>query len=69
MENNPTRAADPDIGFRTAVWYWNSRGLNQYADQCNQSGFDITTRRVNGGYNGKADKDAHLSRAKRVLGC
>ena len=28
LENNPKRAADPDVGFRTAAWFWNSRNLN-----------------------------------------
>ena len=69
LENNPTRAADPDVGFRTAAWFWNSRSLNQYADKCNQAGFDTTTKRINGGFNGKADRDAHWIRAKKVLGC
>ena len=84
LENNPKRAADPDVGkflilfiftnliliaFRIATWYWNSRGLNQFADRCDQSGFDTCTNRINGGFNGKADRDAHWIKAKDVLGC
>jgi predicted chitinase len=65
LENNPTRAADPDVGFRTAAWYWNNRNLNQYADAGN---FDAITYRVNGGYNGKAERDAYYARALQVLG-
>jgi predicted chitinase/LysM repeat protein len=65
LENNPTRAADPDVGFRTAAWYWNNRNLNQYADAGN---FDAITYRVNGGYNGKASRDAYYARALQVLG-
>jgi predicted chitinase/LysM repeat protein len=65
LENNPTRAADPDVGFRTAAWFWNSRNLNQYADAKN---FDAITYRVNGGYNGKASRDAYYARALQVLG-
>ncbi|KFE72096.1 peptidoglycan-binding protein [Hyalangium minutum] len=65
LENNPTRAADPDVGFRTAAWFWNSRNLNSYADQGN---FDAITYRVNGGYNGKASRDAYYQRALGVLG-
>jgi putative chitinase len=65
LVNNPTRAADPDVGFRTAAWYWNNRNLNSYADAGN---FDAITYRVNGGYNGKAERDAYYNRALQVLG-
>ncbi|WNG36709.1 LysM peptidoglycan-binding domain-containing protein [Archangium violaceum] len=65
LENNPHRAADPDVGFRTAAWFWNSRNLNAYADAGN---FDAVTYRVNGGYNGKASRDAYYQRALSVLG-
>ncbi len=64
LEGNPTRAADLDVGFRTAVWFWNSRTLNSYADVGN---FDMITKRVNGGFNGKASRDAYYARAKSVL--
>ncbi|WP_434379928.1 peptidoglycan-binding protein [Melittangium boletus] len=65
LENNPKRAADVDVGFRTAAWFWNSRNLNSYADAGN---FDAITKRVNGGYNGKASRDAYYARARGVLG-
>ncbi len=65
LENNPRRAADPDVGFRTAAWFWNSRNLNQLADAGN---FDGITRRINGGFNGKAERDAYHARALQVLG-
>ncbi|MBN8232600.1 hypothetical protein JYK02_34290 [Corallococcus macrosporus] len=64
LENNPTRAADPDVGFRTAVWFWNSRNLNKHADK---GEFDAITRRINGGYNGKASRDSYYQRALRLL--
>jgi putative chitinase len=65
LVNNPARAADPDVGFRTAAWFWNTRDLNSYADAGN---FDAITYRVNGGYNGKAARDAYYARALAVLG-
>ncbi len=65
LENNPKRAADVDVGFRTAAWYWNSRGLNKYADAGN---FREVTRRINGGYNGLASREAYYRRALNVLG-
>ncbi|AKJ03288.1 putative chitinase [Archangium gephyra] len=65
LEGFPQRAADPDVGFRVAGWFWKSNGLNPLADAgC----FDAITRRINGGYNGKADRDAHYRGALQVLG-
>jgi predicted chitinase/LysM repeat protein len=65
LVNNPAQAADPEVGFRIATWFWGSRNLNALADVQN---FDGITRRVNGGYNGKADRDMYYARAKQVLG-
>jgi predicted chitinase/LysM repeat protein len=64
LEGNPKRAADVDVGFRTAAWFWNSRGLNKYADAGN---FREVTRRINGGYNGLASREAYYRRALNVL--
>jgi putative chitinase len=65
LEGNPERAKDPDVAFRVAAWFWNSRSLSKYADSGN---FDTITRRINGGFNGKASRDAYYARAKDVLG-
>ena len=65
LVNNPALAATPAVGFRIAQWFWNSRNLNSYADAGN---FDAITLRVNGGYNGKAARDAYYARACQVLG-
>ncbi|MFT3711918.1 MAG: LysM peptidoglycan-binding domain-containing protein [Archangium sp.] len=65
LVNHPELAATPEVGFRIAQWFWNSRNLNSYADARN---FDAITLRVNGGYNGKASRDAYYARAKQVLG-
>jgi putative chitinase len=65
LENNPTRAADPDVGFRTAAWFWNSRKLNTSADTRD---FDTITKKINGGFNGKEDRDARYQRALKALG-
>jgi predicted chitinase len=61
--------ATPKWGFKVAGWYWKTRSLNSYADQNSQSSFDQITRRINGGYNGKADRDQYWRKAKSVLGC
>lgn len=65
LEGNPKRAADVDVGFRTAGWFWSSRKLNTYADRGN---FREITRRINGGFNGLAAREAYYARAKQVLG-
>ncbi|WP_152622858.1 glycoside hydrolase family 19 protein [Archangium violaceum] len=65
LEDNPTRAAEPDVAFRVAAWYWGSRGLNSLADTGN---FREITRLINGGYNGMADREAFWAKAKATLG-
>jgi predicted chitinase len=45
LENNPLLAADPGNAFRIAVWYWNSRKLNERADQ---NDIVTITKRING---------------------
>ena len=64
LEGNPQRAKDPDVAFRIAAWYWSSRNLNQYADAGN---FSAITYRINGGYNGAADRNAYWRVAQGVL--
>lgn len=64
LEKHPKMAARPSVGFRTAAWFWKSRGLNRYADAGN---FREVTRRINGGYNGYADRLQYYRRALRVL--
>jgi putative chitinase len=64
LEGNPSRAKDPDVAFRIAGWYWSSRNLNTYADAGN---FREVTRRINGGYNGLADREAYYRRALNVF--
>jgi putative chitinase len=64
LVNNPELAARPENAARVAAWYWNSRGLNGLADR---GDFDGITKRINGGYNGKADRDQYHARAQQVL--
>ena len=68
LEGNPVLAQKPSVGFKTALWFWNTKSLSNYAD-CSQSNFDVITKRINGGYNGKADRDQKYAKAKAVLGC
>lgn len=65
LVNNPELASRPDIGFRVAGWFWSSRHLNSLADK---GEFDQITRRVNGGFNGKASRDSYYASARAALG-
>jgi predicted chitinase len=60
----PEQAAAPEAAFRVAALYWKSRGLNELSDAEN---FREITRRINGGFNGLADRQKYFERAKAVL--
>lgn len=51
---------------QSAAWFWKSRGLNELADA---GEFRTVTKRINGGFNGYADRLAFYDRAKEVLEC
>lgn len=61
----PARAAAPEVGFATAGLFWQSNGLNELADQRQ---FVTITKRINGGSNGLAERQAYYERAQAVLG-
>lgn len=65
LENNPDFAADPKMAARTAVWFWNKKGLSPKADQGDIHGI---TRAINGGYNGLAERVQLTQNAMQVLG-
>jgi len=54
---------DPWEGL-VAIWYWSTRNLNRWADQGDAR---TITRRINGGYNGLADRLRRTDRAGLVL--
>jgi putative chitinase len=66
---DPERLATVPYCVTSAVWWWNNHSLSTIADGNTQESFDQTTRIINGGYNGKADRDSRWAVAKRVLGC
>ena len=55
----------PVNACRSAGWFWKSRGLNEIADT---GGFEVITRRINGGLTGYADRLAYFRRAQQTLG-
>lgn len=54
----------PKYALDVALWFWNKRKLNNYADR---DDLLAITRRVNGGYNGLEDRQDYLNRAKFFL--
>ena len=62
--NQPELLEKPQHACMSAAWFWASRGLNTLADA---GQFDTITRRINGGQNGAADRQALYARALRVL--
>lgn len=71
LVKHPERAADFDVGFRVAAWYWRhgkAVDLNKLADK-GPAAFDRITRAINGGLNGKADRDRYYAAARKAIGC
>ncbi|WP_282376329.1 glycoside hydrolase family 19 protein [Pseudomonas sp. PS01302] len=54
----------PQHAAMSAAWFWATRGLNTLADQ---GEFVKITRRINGGTNGLADRQALYEKALKVL--
>jgi predicted chitinase len=65
---DPARAALPEVAFRIAGLFWSKKGLNELADEATDEAFREITRRINGGFNGLADRQAFYEAARRVLG-
>lgn len=64
--NEPRLICEPVNGCRSAGWFWRDfKHLNEFADA---GDFIRITKRINGGTNGLADRQAIWARAKTVLG-
>jgi len=50
--------------LESACWFWNTNNLNKYCDKGDVKG---ATKRINGGYNGLADREHHYHRAMSIL--
>lgn len=59
----PEHLARPRWAAQASCWWWHAHGCNTLADQ---HAFLLLTRRINGGYNGLADRQALHLRAQRV---
>lgn len=62
--NHPELAATPQYAFKSALWYWNSRDGNAFADRG-----DIVriTEMVNGGHHNLAERTDYYNRGLQVL--
>ena len=60
----PELLEKPQHACMSAAWFWATRGINTLADA---GQFDRITRRINGGQNGAADRQALYARALKVL--
>lgn len=65
---NPADLAQPLYAAQSAGWYWNSRGLTSIAQAGTLDAFESVTRKINGGLNGLADRQAYWAKAKTALG-
>ncbi|MBM4379363.1 MAG: hypothetical protein FJ086_08695 [Deltaproteobacteria bacterium] len=65
LVNNPKQVVSPQVGFRTAAWFWKEHGINAAADRMDLRG---ATRPINPGMRNLADRAAYYARAKRALG-
>lgn len=71
LENEPTLAALPEVGFRTAGAFWKRKGLNALADAGEFRKISIKINGINkktGEPNGLADRIRYHTVAKGILG-
>lgn len=61
---NPDYVATPEGAALSAVWFWNSRDLNPYADR---GAMVDLTRKINGGVIGLEDRMKRYEKALEVL--
>ena len=65
LEDNPGLAAQPGVAVKLACQFWTERRIAQPADADDCAS---VTRRINGGLNGLADRQAATDRLKSIFG-
>jgi putative chitinase len=60
----PELLAEPEYAVRSAMWFWQSHGLNELADK---DQFEKITRMINGGLNGEEQRLVLWDQAKAAL--
>jgi putative chitinase len=61
---DPDQLAEPEYAVRSAMWFWDSHGLNALADV---GDFEKITRLINGGLNGEDQRLALYASAKEAI--
>ena len=61
---NPDLLTEEANAMISALWFWNKRKLNQYADK---DDIKTITKRINGGYNGFEHRKQLLEKYKKQL--
>lgn len=64
LDAMPELLEEPLNACRSAAWFWESRGLNALADA---GQFERITKRINGGTNGREQRNALYARALSTL--
>ncbi|MFI0609836.1 MAG: glycoside hydrolase family 19 protein [Anaerolineae bacterium] len=64
LEESPDLLARLDHGTQAAGWYWAANGLNRFADREEFLGL---CRAINGGDNGRVERQIYLERALRAV--
>lgn len=62
--SHPELLSEPEYAVMSACWYWSTRGLNGLADS---GRFHTITKRINGGYNGLADREYYYRKCKEAF--
>lgn len=65
LVNKPEQLEEPQHAAASAAWFWHQAGLNSLADRGDFVGI---TRKINGGTNGLAEREALWEKARKVLG-
>ena len=61
---NPDSVAEPELAAMSAGWFWDTNGLNKLSDT---GDVRAVTRRINGGFNGLADREAKYNKLITIL--
>lgn len=65
VSNPDLVSTDKKIALMSAIWFWNSRNLNDLADN---GDIKTMTKKINGGYIGLEDRIKHYNEAIKCLG-
>jgi len=62
----PDLVAQPELAAESAGWFWDTNDLNKWSDT---GDVRAATRKINGGFNGLADREAKYNKLIILLDC